>query len=215
MSSPMMRVTARRAELTLVPRKRPAQARSVALVEAILEAAAGILETSGLAALTTNEVAERAGVSIGSLYQYFPNKDAILASLITRQEIALRAAVERSFAQAMPGDFGSALRIVVGAALDHHQKAPRLCLILEAEERRLGPLAKAELAGAEEQMTSAFGEFLARFLPGRDHTDGSLARDLELIAQTLMIDAIRRGQINDKAAQRIAAILTSCAAAMP
>lgn len=215
MGSPTVRVAARRAELTLVLRKRPAQARSVALVEAILQAAADILETAGLAALTTNEVAERAGVSIGSLYQYFPNKDAILVSLITRQEIALRAAVAASFAQVGPADLGSALRIVVGAAFGHHQNAPRLCLILEAEERRLGPLTKGELAGAEDQMSSAFGDFLARFLPGKDHTGGSLVRDIELIAQTLMIDAIRRGDINDDSARRIAALLTSCAEAMP
>lgn len=52
------------------PRKRPRQARSVATFEAILEAAARILE------INTNAVAELAGVSIGSLYQYFPSKDA-------------------------------------------------------------------------------------------------------------------------------------------
>jgi AcrR family transcriptional regulator len=62
-------------------RKRPKQARARATVEAILEAAAHILVRQGHDALTTNSVAERAGVSIGSLYQYFPNKEALVTAL--------------------------------------------------------------------------------------------------------------------------------------
>ena len=54
-------------------RKSPAQSRSRATVEAILDAAAHILVTQGFAAASTNRIAEKAGVSIGSLYQYFPN----------------------------------------------------------------------------------------------------------------------------------------------
>ena len=66
----------------LEPRKAPAQARSTATVAAILEAAARILETDGLAGYSTNAIARRAGVSVGSLYQYFPGKDAITRALI-------------------------------------------------------------------------------------------------------------------------------------
>ena len=70
------------ASKSLSPRKRPRQTRAVATVEAILEAAAHILEAGGLAAFNTNAIAEKAGVSIGSLYQYFPTKEAILARMI-------------------------------------------------------------------------------------------------------------------------------------
>ena len=66
------------------PRKRPRQARSRALVEAILDAAAHILAQHGREALTTNAVAVKAGVSVGSLYQYFPNRDAIIAAVAGR-----------------------------------------------------------------------------------------------------------------------------------
>lgn len=59
-------------------RKQPRQARSRATIEAILQASARILEAHGWQALTTNSVAELAGVSIGSLYQYFPNKLALI-----------------------------------------------------------------------------------------------------------------------------------------
>lgn len=66
------------------PRKRPSQARSAATVAAMLEAAARIIEARGWAALTTNHVAELSGASIGSLYQSFPSKEALLAELVRR-----------------------------------------------------------------------------------------------------------------------------------
>ena len=65
-------------------RKSPRQKRAAATFEAIVEAAAHILRADGAGALTTNAVAARAGVSIGSLYQYFPNKQAIVRALIER-----------------------------------------------------------------------------------------------------------------------------------
>ncbi|MBL7494763.1 TetR/AcrR family transcriptional regulator [Frankia sp. CNm7] len=80
-------------------RKRPAQDRSRLTVEAILEAGAQLLAARGYSATTTNHVAERAGVSIGSLYQYFPNKDALVVALaeqhLDQVEEALRAACAR------------------------------------------------------------------------------------------------------------------------
>lgn len=68
-------------------RRMPRQARAAETVAAILEAAAQILESDGLATFTTNAVAERAGVSIGTLYQYFGDKNAVLLAL-ARQELA-------------------------------------------------------------------------------------------------------------------------------
>lgn len=66
-------------------RKRPQQARSRALVDALVEATARVLEREGVAAVTTARVAEVAGVSIGSLYQYFPGGEALIAAVIERQ----------------------------------------------------------------------------------------------------------------------------------
>jgi AcrR family transcriptional regulator len=66
------------------PRKKPKQARSRATFEAIVEAGAQLLVQEGYHNLTTNRLAERAGVSIGSLYQYFPNKEAVIASVVVR-----------------------------------------------------------------------------------------------------------------------------------
>jgi AcrR family transcriptional regulator len=66
-------------------RRSPKQARSRATWDAIVEAAAQILERHGADGLTTNDVAERAGVSIGTLYQYFPDKQAILIAAARRE----------------------------------------------------------------------------------------------------------------------------------
>ena len=71
-------------QIRTTPRKRPRQARSKATVDTILEATARVLVKHGFDGLTTNAVATAAGVSIGSLYQYFPNKEALVAALIDR-----------------------------------------------------------------------------------------------------------------------------------
>lgn len=69
------------------PRRRPSQSRSKVVVEAIIQACRQVLAEEGVERLTTNRIAEVAGVTIGSLYQYFPNKEAILANFFT-EEIA-------------------------------------------------------------------------------------------------------------------------------
>ncbi len=68
----------------LKPRKRPLQERSKETVEIVLKAAGQVFQRQGYAAGTTDRIAERAGVSVGTLYQYFPNKDSILALLAER-----------------------------------------------------------------------------------------------------------------------------------
>lgn len=68
-----------------IPRKLPRQGRSKVLVDALVEACEKILEAGDINQLTTNHIADVAGVNIGSLYQYFPNKESILASVFTRK----------------------------------------------------------------------------------------------------------------------------------
>jgi AcrR family transcriptional regulator len=80
----------------LAARKRPTQARAQQTVEAILEAAIDLFAAQGRERTTTNRIAERAGVSIGSLYQYFPGKEAILAALFDRHVATVMEAVGRS-----------------------------------------------------------------------------------------------------------------------
>lgn len=76
---------------SLKPRKTPRQARSAETVASILEAAAQVLETEGFDGFNTNAVARRAGASIGSLYQYFPSKDALMIALMQRENERFQA----------------------------------------------------------------------------------------------------------------------------
>lgn len=66
----------------LTPRKKPRQARSQALVEAALVATERVLAEEGFEAMTTNRVAEVAGISVGSLYQYFPSKESLVTAVV-------------------------------------------------------------------------------------------------------------------------------------
>jgi len=84
----------------IAPRKTPRQARSSRLVEAILQGAVRVLTRDGAAAFTTIRVAERAGVSVGSLYQYFPNKESILFRLQQEEWTATGQMLDGIFADA-------------------------------------------------------------------------------------------------------------------
>jgi AcrR family transcriptional regulator len=123
---------------TLKARKVPAQARSQETVTVILEASARILESDGLRGFNTNAIAERAGVSVGSLYQYFPNKDAIVLALIGSFEEALHDAVLRAAQDGRGQELKARLRLLVRALVTMHYRRPRLNRVLEAEEERLG-----------------------------------------------------------------------------
>lgn len=123
---------------TLKARKVPGQARSRQTVTVILEASACILETDGLRGFNTNAIAERAGVSIGSLYQYFPNKDAILLALIDCFEASLHDAVLNTMQVGRGKELKLRLRSLVRALVMAHYDRPRLNRVLEAEEERLG-----------------------------------------------------------------------------
>src|SRR5690349_2213196 len=79
------RPMATRRQVVDTKRRIPRQARATETVETILEGAAQVLEAGGLAAFTTNAVAERAGVSIGTLYQYFADKDALVQAIAERE----------------------------------------------------------------------------------------------------------------------------------
>ena len=79
---------------SLKPRKRPVQARSEATVAAIFEASIQVLLSVGYRKLTTSRVAERAGVSVGTLYQYFPNRQALMSAVLERYLGEMSASIE-------------------------------------------------------------------------------------------------------------------------
>lgn len=141
----------------LKARKMPGQARSQETVSVILEASARILESEGLRGFNTNAIALKAGVSIGSLYQYFPNKDSIVLALIGSFEKAFHDTVVKAVRHGKEKGLESRLRLVVRALVSTHYYRPRLNRVLETEEERLG----------SESDDSAFHANLLQLL--RDH----------------------------------------------
>jgi len=107
-------------------RRKPTQARARATMDMIFEATARIIERNGIAALNTNRIAERAGISIGSLYEYFPNKDAILIAM-ARQRLAED---ERLVRQALAGPDAdqnvSLARRAIHALVALHEHRPKV-----------------------------------------------------------------------------------------
>ena len=118
----------------LKARKSARQQRSTQMVADIVDAGARILEERGFEGYTTNAIAARAGVSVGSLYQYFPGKDAITIALIDRELEILCADVLRCGDYA---DWRDGFARIVSACVDHQLRRPRLAALLDIEESRL------------------------------------------------------------------------------
>ncbi|MBX3572409.1 MAG: TetR/AcrR family transcriptional regulator [Mesorhizobium sp.] len=101
----------------LKPRKRPRQARAAATVDAIFEATIQILVLDGPARLTTTRVAERAGVSVGTMYQYFPHKQALFYAVNERYLDVLAGKVEVAWS----GPSGCSTTVCLSLNLRRHQ----------------------------------------------------------------------------------------------
>jgi AcrR family transcriptional regulator len=176
--------------VALSPRKQPVQPRAQATVEAILSAAAGILERDGPARLTTNAVAAQAGVSIGSLYQYFPNKQALTAALIERSTADLDRSVAEAGREARPMLFEGGLRVLVRTVVKHQLGRPALESTLAFEERRL-PLDES----AAKRVTATIRAFLEQHRGRLWVSDlAGAADDVQSMARALTDAAVRRGE---------------------
>jgi AcrR family transcriptional regulator len=162
----------------LKARKEPRQARSQETVDVILEASARILESDGLRGFNTNAIAAKAGVGIGSFYQYFPNKDSIVLGLIGSFEKAFHDTVVKAVQEGKGKGLKSRLRLVVRALVNAHYYRPRLNRVLEAEEERLG----------SEADDSAFHANLLQML--RDHQE-ELAMPASRITEQVFMAILR------------------------
>lgn len=136
------------------PRRAPRQDRSRETVEVVLEAAAQVFEREGLAA-TTNRIADKAGVSIGSLYQYFPNKHALLHTLAQRHVRTAVGRLDAVFARLRADEppFEETMRAILDEVVGLHSDRPGLHRLMH----RLAPRRANELAALQE-----FEDHLAR-----------------------------------------------------
>jgi AcrR family transcriptional regulator len=132
------------AALRTNPRKMATQRRSRATVDAVLEATARILIKEGYDKASTNRVAEVAGVSVGSLYQYFPGKEALVAALIDRHNQDVTQAIQGELADAVNLSLEQAVRKLVEVAMRAHRIDPKLHRVLTEQIPRVGRLEKVE-----------------------------------------------------------------------
>ncbi len=130
------------------PRKQPQQDRSRVTVEAILEATTHILTEEGYDRANTNRIAERAGISIGSLYQYFPNKESLMAALIEQHSNEMAELVETKLNHLFDLPLEIVVPELIKAVIAAHAINPRLHQVLSEEIPRLGKSIQMEQAQA-------------------------------------------------------------------
>jgi AcrR family transcriptional regulator len=146
-------------------RRQPKQTRSVETRNSILEAAASLFDEKGYEQTTTHQIATRAEVSVGALYRYFADKQAILTEVYARETIALRNRIlsEFSFVDLLGKDLRGLLRKAVEAVFQVYADRPGLRRTLTEQARKIAPLAEMrrsqmeEVFGALRQLLSAPG----------------------------------------------------------
>jgi AcrR family transcriptional regulator len=126
------------------PRKSATQKRSQAMVETLLDATARVLVREGYDRASTNRIAAMAGVSVGSLYQYFPNKEALVAALVARHNRQMLELLRNALKEVASLDLATALRELVRAAVDAHLVDSALHRIFAEQVPRMGQLAKID-----------------------------------------------------------------------
>jgi len=150
------------------------QERSRLTVNALLEATARILVREGFDKASTNRVAEVAGVSVGSLYQYFPSKEALVAALIDRHNQEVMQAVQGELAEAVNLPIEQAVRKLISVAVKAHRIDPKLHRVLAEQIPRVGKLENIETFNRQNYVL--FANYLER------RRDEIRAVDLELAA---------------------------------
>jgi AcrR family transcriptional regulator len=154
------------------PRKAASQARSRATVDALVEATARILVKEGFDKASTNRIAEVAGVGVGSLYQYFPSKEALVAAVAERHQQEIMQTVRGELAEVLALPVEQAMRKLVAVAVKAHRVDPKLHRVLAEQIPRVGKLEK--LATFNRENYVLFRTYL------ESHRDELCVDDLEL-----------------------------------
>jgi AcrR family transcriptional regulator len=143
------------------PRKLPQQDRSRVTVEAILQATAHILTEEGYHNANTNRIAERAGISIGSLYQYFPNKESLMSALMEQHSNEIAALVESKLQNLFDAPLETAIPELIRAVIAAHAINPRLHQVLNEEIPRSERL--QQMQKADERIAELLRAYLRRW----------------------------------------------------
>jgi AcrR family transcriptional regulator len=140
------------------PRKQASQERSRATVDALVEATARILIAEGFDKASTNRIAEVAGVSVGSLYQYFPGKEALVVAVAERHNRAIMDVIGSALKEIQSLSINDAVRMLVEVAVQAHRIDPDLHRVLAEQIPRIGALKGIDMALSEAHV--AFRNYL-------------------------------------------------------
>lgn len=165
--------------------RKPIQRRSEATVDTILEAAAQIFRACGAKGATTNRIAERAGVSIGSLYQYFPNKEALLVALMERHIGSSIEQLGETLRMSENAEPRARVHAAVACVLDIHMEDPDLHRVIFEETPR-PPHVNRKLEEGEKLMRGALEELLGTF-PRDTCTDPKRSAYMALVLVESMV----------------------------
>lgn len=141
-------------------------------MDALVEATARILVREGFDKASTNRIAEVAGVSVGSLYQYFPGKEALVAAVIERHQQELMQFVRDQLGEVLTEPVDKAMRKLVAIAVEAHRLDPKLHRVVAEQIPRIGPLETLETFNRENY--ALFRAYL------ESHRDELRVDDLEL-----------------------------------
>ena len=191
-------------------RRKPKQQRSRQTVEAVLEAVQRVLVRHGSEAITTNRVAEAAGVSIGSLYEYFPDKQAIFAALHERHVDGVRHVIERTMAHCTSASLEELTRELVERLANVHSEDAELHEIVSAA-------VPGSADGFKRALQAAFGQLIS---PTRQDRYTAEETERMLFVLPHMVEAlvhgvarqphvISRGRAKDEAIRTVAVYLSS------
>lgn len=174
-------------------RKNPTQPRARRTVSTIFEATAQILRDEGEKALTTNRVAERAGFSIGTLYQYFPSLDAILLAMIAAERARVIAEQEAFIAQgeASDGDPLALVRLFIRSLVQNYGVAPRVFRPLLRRGWRLDHTPQVIAS------TQAMAERIRQAMTRRNHPDYPPPEEAALFVATRAVLGVIRAAVQE------------------
>jgi len=172
------------------PRKKAIQPRAQATVDAILTATARLLVREGYDRASTNRIAEAAGVSIGSLYQYFPSKEALVAALLARHVEEMSAILHTAAAAVVDAPLRVAVEHVVRAMLDAHAVDPKLHKVLVEQVPRVGRLER--IHEIETRALALAALFLERY---RDEVRADLDHELAPFVVVATVEALTHAAV--------------------
>ena len=171
------------------PRKYAAQDRSRATVAALVEATARILISEGFDKASTNRIAEVAGVSIGSLYQYFPSKEALVVAVAERHNREIMDVIGDTLTRMESLPVEEAVRSLVAIAIQAHLLDPDLHRVLSEQIPQLGPFEHLETANRE-----AYNRFRA-YLESRREELPDMDLDVAAYVSATSIEALAHNAV--------------------